>query len=83
MTFEYDPTYIPHYTTMPMNNDYDDSASNVSIGIDTDHFMYKQYVQYPTTAHNPKIKWKYAKYHERTRDTYIHRYENCMYLTQH
>ena len=41
MTIEYDPTYIPHYTTMLLNNDYGDSASNVSIGIDTDHLMYK------------------------------------------
>ena len=41
MSFEYDPTNILHYTTMPLNNDCGDSASNISIGIDTDHLMYK------------------------------------------
>ena len=41
MTIEYDLTYIPHYTMMLLNNDYGDSATNVSIGIDTDHLMYK------------------------------------------
>jgi hypothetical protein len=37
MTIEYDPTNILHYTTMSLNNDYGDFASNISIGIDTDH----------------------------------------------
>ena len=37
MTIEYDPTYVLHYTTMLPSYDYCDSASYVSIGINTYH----------------------------------------------